>query len=286
MRIFLSILLLINILFANVLTLDQIESRIKKINGDTTEYLMHKTFKKNGWKQIEGEIGGNGIDGLYIKKNSQGIIMQVMFGEAKYNTSQLGTNYYGTNTKNVKQMSKIALINQIDNLIKKHPRNREYIQIKQHITHNNYRVRLFQLKKEGTFLIPIIKEIKHNDNISIEKKQLTSNLNYKINNNKININNPQNILEAQFIKNYKRAQINGLIKKFNFSAVESQNLINKNPILTQNSLTQNINSINSLKIQIKQYFQTKEIDLKSENLKLKTKTFWKKIKSKSFRFLK
>ena len=42
---------------------------------------MNNYFKKNGWKQLPGEIGSNGIDGLFVKRNKAGIIKEVMIAD-------------------------------------------------------------------------------------------------------------------------------------------------------------------------------------------------------------
>lgn len=53
------------------------KANIDKINGDATEYLMNKTLKQNNWKQLPGEIGGKGIDGLFVKYDNSGNVRQV-----------------------------------------------------------------------------------------------------------------------------------------------------------------------------------------------------------------
>ena len=233
MKIIISILLFISI-FLNTIEareiftdygVGKIDAGIKKINGDSTEYLMHKVFKQNGWQQIQGEVGSNGIDGLYIKKNINGTITNVMFGEAKYNKATLGNSLCG------KQMSKKCLNSQIDNLIKKYPNDKQYTQIKQHLNNGSYRARIFQLKINGNFLIPEIKSINHNGDINVQKTKLIGNQNYKINNMRIDINNPQNSFETRFIENYKRGQKVSLIKKFNLSAIEAEKIVAGNSVL-------------------------------------------------------
>jgi len=223
-------LLLSNALFAQTMSSNEIDAAIKKINGDTTESLMHKIFKQNGWKQIQGEVGSNGIDGLYVKKNAKGTITDVMFGEAKYNKATLGNSICG------KQMSKQCLNSQIDKLIKKYPDVEEYKQIKSHLANGNYRARLFQLKKEGNTLIPEIKAINHTGEIEVQKSKLVGNKNYKLNNMKIDINNPKNRFEKKFVENYKKSQIKGLMRKFNFSKETAQKIVKKNPIFTLNDI--------------------------------------------------
>ena len=89
------------------------EAGSKKFNGDVTEMIMDDYFKNSGWSKRAGEVGVNGIDGLYIKK-SNGVVKQVLFVESKYNTSKLGKVRDGS-----KQMSKRWMLRKIDSLIKK-----------------------------------------------------------------------------------------------------------------------------------------------------------------------
>ena len=81
---------------------------------------MDEYFKKSGWEKIQGEVGVNGIDGLYVKRDKDGNITNVLMSESKYNTSQLG------DTKDGKQMSKDWIIKKLDNLEKAYPDNQDY----------------------------------------------------------------------------------------------------------------------------------------------------------------
>jgi len=110
----------------------------RKFNGNIPENLMHDYFKKSGWIQLKGEVGNNGIDGLYIKKKD-GVISEVLFSESKYNTSQLVRTKDGS-----RQMSKQWLLNKLNNdLIKDAQKKgdikalKEYQQILKHVQHDN-----------------------------------------------------------------------------------------------------------------------------------------------------
>ena len=67
----------------------QIQSRVNIVNGYSDECVMHKFYINSGWIQIEGEVGRNGIDGPYLKKE-KGIIGEVLAAESKWNKSKLG----------------------------------------------------------------------------------------------------------------------------------------------------------------------------------------------------
>jgi len=55
------------------MSLSQINHRVGSIN----ENIMNKYFQSTGWTKIEGEVGRNGIDGLFIKRKNR-VISKVM----------------------------------------------------------------------------------------------------------------------------------------------------------------------------------------------------------------
>lgn len=87
---------------------------------------MHKFYTNTGWEQIEGEVGRNGIDGLYLKRK-QGVIREVLVAESKWNKSRLGRS--GEN-KLVKQMSQEWVLGTMERLQKYKPLP-EYEQVQQ-----------------------------------------------------------------------------------------------------------------------------------------------------------
>jgi hypothetical protein len=58
-------------------------SNLSKFNGNVAEDFMSKYFKGSGWKQLPGEVGSNGIDGLFVKTKN-GVVSDVMFVESKF----------------------------------------------------------------------------------------------------------------------------------------------------------------------------------------------------------
>ena len=79
------------------MTANQIQARLNIVN----ECVMHKFYTDTGWTRIEGEVGRNGINGLYFKKKND-VIKEVLVAESKWNKSKLG--WSGKN-KLVHQMS-------------------------------------------------------------------------------------------------------------------------------------------------------------------------------------
>ena len=103
---FIAIFLISSPLFSRDLLISdsKIQGRLNIVNGASSECVMHFFYKNSGWQKIEGEIGRNGIDGLYFKKKN-GVIREVLVAESKFNKSRLGRS--GKN-KAIKQMSQVG----------------------------------------------------------------------------------------------------------------------------------------------------------------------------------
>ena len=191
-RIFVFILLSFSILFAREVPRDSlIQGRLNIVNGASAECVMHQFYTQSGWVQVEGEIGRNGIDGLYYKKKN-GIIKDVLVAESKWNTSRLGRS--GKN-KAVKQMSQEWVLRTMSKLIKKLP-SKTYTTLKRFIENNQYRARLFRLKPKSHNIIQIsIYKIKNkglNAFDEIKDRQLPP----------ISIMSPRNSFEQRMVKAY------------------------------------------------------------------------------------
>jgi hypothetical protein len=152
---------------------------------------MHQFYTQSGWVQVEGEIGRNGIDGLYYKKEN-GVFKDVLVAESKWNSSRLGRS--GKN-KAVKQMSQEWVLRTMNKLIKKIP-SQTYSTLKRFIENNQYRARLFRLKPKLNNTIQIsIYKIKNKGLKAfdeIKDRQLPH----------ININKPKNSFEVKMVKAY------------------------------------------------------------------------------------
>lgn len=167
------------------------KSHLNIINGASTECVMHKFYTNSGWTQIEGEVGRNGIDGLYYKKRN-GVIRGVLIAESKWNTSRLGLSGKG---KTIRQMSQEWVIRVLKRLQKYKPIP-EYSSILKLVQNGQYRARLFRLKPVGEESIQIsIYKIKNKGFKTFEKikeRQLKP----------ININHPSNSFEKGIIRAY------------------------------------------------------------------------------------
>jgi len=169
----------------------QIQAKLNIINGASAECVMDHFYANSGWTQIEGEVGRNGIDGLYYKKKHN-VIREVLVSESKWNTSKLGLS--GKN-KTVQQMSQEWVIRTLKRLRKYKPIP-EYASILKLVKNGQYRARLFKLKPVGKESIQIIiykiknKGLKTFD--KIKQTQLKP----------ININAPRNSFERDIVKAY------------------------------------------------------------------------------------
>ena len=202
-------LLLINLstlTFANsdsMLTKNQIQGRLNIVNGYSSECVMHKFYTNTGWVQLEGEIGRNGIDGLYYKKKN-GVIREVLVAESKWNKSRLG--WSGKN-KLVQQMSQQWILRTLDKL-QKHKPLPEYQTIKKLVQHNQYRARLFKMFPVGKDKIQIhIYRIKNkgvNTFDTFSENKLKS----------ITMTHPQNSFEREILSSYNSCRSEALRKYF------------------------------------------------------------------------
>ena len=162
---------------------------------------MHKFYSNSGWIQIKGEIGRNGIDGLYYKKKNN-IIKEVLVSESKWNTSRLG--FSGKN-KTVKQMSQEWILRTINKLIKKNPAM-PYDTLKRFIESNQYRARLFKLKPLANNQIQItIYKIKNKGSKAFDEIRDTQL-------KPINITRPKNNFEIQMVQAYNECRSHYLHK--------------------------------------------------------------------------
>lgn len=162
-------------------------TQLKLEAGKIAEDLMDKNFKNSGWVKLEGEVGRNGFDGLYVKLDKSENIKKVMIVESKYGNARLKRTVDGAT-----QMSKKWSIKKVDALIKKYPNDPKYKQIKEHILKEHAKYRIYRLQAKNGKLYQAIEKINpKEENVSISK--LTGNERYKVNrtqNSEIDLSNP------------------------------------------------------------------------------------------------
>ena len=178
-----------------------IQPRLNIINGASAECVMHRFYTNSGWTQIEGEVGRNGIDGLYYKKRN-GAIKEVLVAESKWNKSRLGRS---GKHKLIKQMSKEWVLHTLERLQKYRPMP-EYGTIKKLVENDQYRARLFRMFPRSGNRIQIqiykIKNKSSNDyDIKIEQKL-----------EPITMGKPKNSFQAMLLNAYNGCRRQGLRK--------------------------------------------------------------------------
>jgi len=206
-KIILILLMAVSVLFSNSnthrLSDGKIQGRLNVLNGYATECVMHKFYTNTGWKQIEGEVGRNGIDGLYYKTKN-GVIQEVLVAESKWNKSRLGRS--GKN-KLVKQMSQEWVLRTLDRL-QRYRNLPEYQSIKKLVEHGAYRARLFKMFPVGKDKLQIvIYKIKNKGSASY-KTFIESTL------KPIRINDPKNSFETMIVNAYNSCRREALNKYF------------------------------------------------------------------------
>ncbi len=217
---------MIGLLFAktySVPTENQIQGRLNIVNGYSAECVMHKFYTNTGWIQIEGEVGRNGIDGLYYK-NKNGVIREVLVAESKWNTSKLGK------TKLAKQMSQEWVLIALDKLQRYKPLP-EYQTIKKLVLHDQYRARLFMMFPIANNKVQIhIYKIKnkgtnHFDTFIDSKLR------------PITMGNPRNSFERDILSSYNQCRQEALHKYFpmlsnsNIAILMKDNYLQKKDLL-------------------------------------------------------
>jgi len=170
--------------------------------GSATEGLMTNFFEGSGhWKTIPGQTGRQGIDGLFVKRNSNGQVVDVLVAESKYGSSKLGKNLNcGGN-----QMSKEWIICKLKNLEKSGQISTDDSrQIKQHVRNDNYRGRLWNAKVQNGKLAIVLQDVKSKGN-DVKISNLKGGSKYKVqyvSNQNIDLKNPKNQYQRQLANQF------------------------------------------------------------------------------------
>jgi hypothetical protein len=185
----------------NNLSKKSIQAKLNIVNGYAAECVMDYFYTNSKWTKIEGEIGRNGLDGLYIKKK-KGIIHDVLVAESKWNTSKLGKS---GKDKLTKQMSQKWVLRSLRKL-KKFGSIKDYETIKRFVEYNQYRARLFKLLPIGNHSIQIkLYKIKNKGSNAYDifpERDL----------NPIALSAPKNSFEKNILQAYNQCRSKGLNK--------------------------------------------------------------------------
>lgn len=209
----------------NILTDNMIQGRLNIVNGYSAECVMHKFYSNSDWIQIEGEVGRNGIDGLYYKKKD-GVIREVLIAESKWNKSKLSKS---GKHKLLKQMSQKWVLRTLDRL-QKYQSLPEYSTIKKFVQHDQYRARLFRMFPKGNDEIQIhIFEIKNKGSNSYDIKIL--NKLYPI-----KMTKPKNTFQKGILEAYTRCRTEALHKYFPILSNRDVSILMKDNYLQKRDL--------------------------------------------------
>lgn len=108
--------------------------------GDISEQVMIRHFESTGWTRIEGQVGRSGIDGLFVKRNADGVVREVLAVESKYNTSALQPTNHG------QQMSREWVEKKLRNLRERQPDEATYRKVEELVNGGHYRARLWTMR--------------------------------------------------------------------------------------------------------------------------------------------
>ena len=198
--------------------------------GDATEGMMKDYFTASGWKATEGQIGRQGIDGLFLKYDRSGAIKDVLIAESKYNTSKLGKNLKCGN----RQMSQDWVICKLDDLIKKAEREgrpvvrKKYAQIKRHVQEGNYRALKWNSKVVGGKLLIEVEKIKSKGD-DVQIKKLFGGEKYKFQykrNQAIDLRNPENAFQRKMSQRFY-ANLGQSLNKTRLPTAEQNRILNE-----------------------------------------------------------
>ena len=119
--------------------------------GALNERVMHRFFESSGWTRLPGEVGRQGIDGLYVKLD-RGVVKDVLIAESKYNSSLLQSTNYGS------QMSTEWVARKIESLRTRFPNEALYADIQKFVDRGSYRAVLWKLRfDESAMHVSLIK---------------------------------------------------------------------------------------------------------------------------------
>jgi hypothetical protein len=118
--------------------------------GELNERVMNAYYTSSGWRQLPGEVGRNGIDGLFVRYRRDGSVRDVLVSESKYNFSPLG------NTQHGRQMSQQWTLKKIDDLYRT-TGDARYLEVRRFVEQGIHRNILWRLMPSadgnGAFII-------------------------------------------------------------------------------------------------------------------------------------
>lgn len=127
----------------------------KKVKGDLGERMMDDFYTSSGYEKVDCSVGVNGADGVYVTRNADGTIDNVIVSESKTDTAQLGRLDSGTGPYQGSQEYYLRKIDEKIRVLEKEPRTpevermiKDLKQIRRKIVYGDYRSRLFRMNIE------------------------------------------------------------------------------------------------------------------------------------------
>lgn len=117
--------------------------QVNQAVGDISEKVMVRHFESTGWTQITGQVGRSGIDGLFVKRNAEGVVREVLAVESKYNSSSLQHTNHG------QQMSREWMEKKLQNLRERQPEEVTYRRVEELVNAGYYRARLWTMRVDN-----------------------------------------------------------------------------------------------------------------------------------------
>ena len=127
----------------------------KKVKGDLAERMMDDFYLGSGYEKVDCSVGVNGADGVYVTRNADGTIDNVIVSECKTDTAQLGRLDSGKGPYQGSQEYYLRKIDEKIQALEKGPKTpettrqiNELKQIRRKIVYGDYRSRLFKMTHE------------------------------------------------------------------------------------------------------------------------------------------
>jgi hypothetical protein len=173
--------------------------------GDVSEHLMDEFFVGSGWTKVNGQVGRQGIDGLYLRID-RGVVKNVLVGESKYNGSLLKDTNHG------RQMSPNWLTQKLKELQAADPANQIYPQVARYIDEGSYRALLWNFKVKDKSIVYETSKVEGKGGSSILSPASPADLGARSTpavTSEIIVDQPKNSFERRMVARY-RAELNAV----------------------------------------------------------------------------
>ena len=197
-------------------------SNIRIDNGAIGEEISTSLYKKNGYSKLDAGKGRHGIDGLYVKRDSDGKINDIIISEVKTGNGKLATVKKGS----IQQMSKKWKLDALDKKISQLEKDgRPYAHKKKSLSE------LYEIRKKVETDSPMVKShltkinYKNNGKFSVTINKVVDDGDSKVTIGKLTKHRFQNI-EVDMNKPYTKGSPEWKIQKIIKSSVKKRKRLN------------------------------------------------------------